>query len=93
MRAPGVGPYHPRDVFLLPSHDWGVGMSQDAAQYQVVINHEEQYSLWPAQETPPQGWRAVGVVGSQEECLEHIERVWTDMRPLSLRQALEQAPA
>jgi MbtH protein len=70
-----------------------MSMSQAQAEYQVVINHEEQYSLWPAQETPPQGWSPVGVSGSQEQCLEHIERVWTDMRPASLRRAMEQTEA
>jgi MbtH protein len=53
--------------------------------YQVVVNHEEQYSIWAADQEPPAGWRAVGVQGPKEECLSHIEEVWTDMRPLSLR--------
>ena len=54
--------------------------------FDVVVNHEEQYSLWPAEDPPPAGWRTVGVRGSKTECLEHIERVWTDMRPRSLRE-------
>lgn len=54
-------------------------------QYLVVANDEEQYSLWEAGRPVPAGWRPQGVRGSREECLAHIERVWTDMRPLSLR--------
>ena len=54
--------------------------------FEVVINQEEQYSLWPADRVLPAGWRAVGVRGSKAECLEHIERVWTDMRPRGLRE-------
>jgi MbtH protein len=55
---------------------------------QVVINDEEQYSIWPAHKVPPEGWRGVGCEGSREECLDHIEKVWTDMRPLSVRRQL-----
>jgi MbtH protein len=54
--------------------------------YKVVINHEEQYSIWPVNRANPVGWRDAGKVGSKEECLEHIKQVWTDMRPLSVRQ-------
>ena len=54
--------------------------------YAVVINHEEQYSIWPAGQTIPNGWRPVGQVGSKEACLTFINQMWTDMRPLSLRQ-------
>ena len=57
-------------------------------QFNVVVNHEEQYSIWPTYKEIPAGWRAVGVSGSKAVCLDHIEKVWTDMRPLSLRQAL-----
>lgn len=53
--------------------------------YTVVINHEEQYSVWPAEQAIPPGWRAVGQQGSKEACLAYISEVWTDMRPLSLR--------
>lgn len=56
--------------------------------YLVVINHEEQYSVWFADREIPAGWRAEGKTGSREECLDHIESVWTDMRPLSLRQRM-----
>ncbi|MEU2451469.1 MbtH family protein [Streptomyces sp. NPDC059558] len=54
-------------------------------QYLVVANDEEQYSLWEAGRPVPLGWHDQGVRGTKEACLEHIERVWTDMRPLSLR--------
>jgi len=54
-------------------------------QYQVVCNEEEQYSIWRADKKLPDGWRAEGTSGSKQECLDHIERVWVDMRPLSLR--------
>lgn len=53
--------------------------------YRVVVNDEEQYALWPAQKDNAPGWRDAGVGGSKEVCLEHIGRVWTDLRPLSLR--------
>lgn len=56
--------------------------------YTVVMNHEEQYSIWPADKDLPLGWTAVGVTGSREECLAHIEKVWTDIRPKSLRERL-----
>lgn len=57
-------------------------------QFDVVLNDEEQYSIWAAGRAIPAGWRATGVRGSREECLAHIEAVWTDMRPKSLRQAM-----
>ena len=53
--------------------------------YQVVINHEEQYSILPIEMTLPRGWKKVGVKGGLDKCSEYIEEVWTDMRPLSLR--------
>lgn len=53
--------------------------------YSVVRNDEEQYSLWPAGRSLPPGWTATGFTGSKPECLAHIDEVWTDMRPLSLR--------
>ncbi|WP_449065483.1 MbtH family protein [Planomonospora algeriensis] len=53
----------------------------------VVVNHEEQHSIWPAGRELPDGWRAEGFSGDREECLAHIERVWTDLRPLSVRGA------
>ncbi|MFJ6568062.1 MbtH family protein [Streptomyces sp. NPDC091292] len=64
---------------------------EDNLTYIVVVNHEEQYSLWPADKEVPLGWRAEGKTGSKAECLAHINEVWTDMRPLSLRRAMGQA--
>jgi len=67
-------------------------MSQDDEtadeRFQVVLNDEEQYSIWDADRELPSGWRAEGTVGSKQACLDHIEQVWTDMRPKSLREAL-----
>ncbi len=60
----------------------------DDARYKVVINHEEQYSLWPATLTTPKGWREVGRQGTKRDCLIYIEEVWTDMRPLSLHRTM-----
>jgi MbtH protein len=53
--------------------------------YTVVMNDEEQYSIWPADRDLPLGWHAVGKTGSKDECLAYIKEVWTDMRPKSLR--------
>jgi MbtH protein len=63
-------------------------MSWDAADtvFLVVVNHEEQYSIWPEYKALPLGWRDAGVRGPKQVCLDHIEKVWTDLRPLSLRQ-------
>ena len=61
---------------------------EDDARYMVVVNHEEQYSIWPADREIPSGWRAEGFEGSKRGCLDHIEEVWTDMRPLSLRKQM-----
>ena len=59
-------------------------------EYLVVVNHEEQYSLWPGFREVPAGWTAVGPKGSRAECLAWIEENWTDMRPKSLREAMKQ---
>ena len=56
----------------------------DRMEYRVVINHEEQYSLWPAGRETPRGWKDAGRQGSKKSCLVYIEEVWTDMRPLSV---------
>lgn len=64
----------------------------DNQQYKVVVNHEEQYSIWPADRDPPAGWRDTGTQGSKAECLAHINEVWRDMRPLSLREIMARAP-
>lgn len=61
-------------------------------QFNVVVNDEDQYSIWPIDYDIPEGWRAVGVSGSKQVCLDHIEQVWTDMRPRSLREQLEADP-
>ncbi len=63
---------------------------RDDVIFQVVINGEEQYSLWPDYKAIPAGWRAVGVSGLKKDCLAYIEQHWTDMRPLSLRQKMDQ---
>lgn len=59
--------------------------------YQVVVNHEEQYSIWPDGRDVPAGWSVVGARDTKERCLETIARTWTDMRPLSLRKAMAEA--
>ena len=64
---------------------------EDNREYKVVLNHEEQYSIWPADRENPLGWNDAGKSGTKAECLAYIEEVWTDMRPLSLRKAMEPA--
>ena len=63
---------------------------EDLTEYKVVLNQEEQYSIWPADRENPLGWRDAGVRGTKDVCLAHIDRVWTDMRPLSLRKRMEE---
>lgn len=63
---------------------------EDTTIYKVVINHEEQYSIWPADRENALGWKDVGKEGAKQECLDYIEEVWTDMRPLSLRKKMEE---
>jgi MbtH protein len=63
---------------------------EDRTIYTVVVNHEEQYSIWPAERELPLGWRSAGFSGQKQACLDYIERVWTDMRPLSLRKKMEE---
>jgi MbtH protein len=63
---------------------------EDNRVYKVVINHEEQYSIWFADRENALGWKDVGKVGTKKECLEYIDETWTDMRPLSLRKHMEQ---
>ncbi|MCB9434203.1 MAG: MbtH family NRPS accessory protein [Ardenticatenaceae bacterium] len=63
---------------------------EDTTIYKVVVNQEEQYSIWPAKREPPLGWREAGKQGYKQECLDYIEEVWTDMRPLSLRKKMEE---
>ncbi|GAA3453662.1 MULTISPECIES: MbtH family protein [Dactylosporangium] len=61
----------------------------DDRRYTVVVNDEEQYSIWPEGRDIPGGWREAGRAGTKAECLAYVEEVWTDMRPLSLRRQLE----
>ncbi len=63
---------------------------EDTTVYKVVVNHEEQYSIWPEYKANPLGWRDAGKSGLKPDCLEYIKGVWTDMRPLSLRKWMEE---
>ena len=63
--------------------------TEDDTIYKVVVNHEEQYSIWPADRENPLGWRNADESGSKAECLAYIKEVWNDMRPLSLRKKME----
>jgi MbtH protein len=65
--------------------------SENYDVYKVVVNHEEQYSIWPADRENALGWTDAGKSGTKDECLAYIEEVWTDMRPLSLRRQMESA--
>jgi uncharacterized protein YbdZ (MbtH family) len=69
---------------------WQNSDSEDTTIYKVVVNHEEQYSIWPEYRENPLGWRDVGKSGPKAECLAYIKEVWTDMRPLSLRKKMEE---
>ncbi len=59
-------------------------------RYKVVVNDEEQYSIWPADRENALGWKDEGTQGTKQDCLDHIEEIWTDMRPLSLRKKMEE---
>ncbi|MDY6838548.1 MAG: MbtH family protein [Thermodesulfobacteriota bacterium] len=63
---------------------------EDTTVYKVVVNHEEQYSIWPVNRETPRGWHEVGKSGPKAECLAFIKEVWTDMTPLSLRKKMKQ---
>lgn len=63
--------------------------SEDTTIYKVVVNHEEQYSIWPADRKNALGWKDASYSGLKSECLEYIKQVWTDMRPLSLRKQMD----
>ncbi len=67
--------------------------TEDKTTYKVVVNHEEQYSIWPADRAHAHGWRDAGKTGDKSECLAFIKSVWTDMRPLSLRKKMAEASA
>jgi MbtH protein len=62
---------------------------KDDIQYQVLVNDEEQYSLWPASHEVPAGWRSAGKEGGKQECMDYVDEVWTDMRPRSLRERMD----
>lgn len=62
---------------------------EDTRTYKVVINHEDQYSIWPAERPNPSGWRDGGKTGQKKDCLAYIQEVWTDMRPRSLREKMD----
>jgi MbtH protein len=64
---------------------------EDTTVYKAVVNHEEQYSIWPADRELPLGWNDAGKQGTKAEVLAWIEEVWTDMRPLSLRRKMDEA--
>jgi MbtH protein len=70
-----------------------MSFDDEEAIFNVVVNDEEQYSIWPDYKEIPRGWRAVGKPGSKKECLAYIDAVWTDMRPLSLRRFMESGAA
>jgi MbtH protein len=63
--------------------------NQPERSYCVVVNHEEQYSIWPTAQEIPAGWRPEGTSGTKASCLERVEQVWTDMRPRSLRESID----
>lgn len=67
------------------------GEQENTTIYTVVVNHEEQYSIWPVYRELPPGWKAAGKSGLKSECLAYIKEVWTDMRPLSLRKQMDAA--
>jgi len=69
---------------------WNDPEKEDTTIYKVLMNHEEQYSIWPDYKEIPSGWKHVGKTGSKAECLAYISEVWTDMRPLSLRKKMEE---
>lgn len=64
--------------------------TEDLATYIVIINDEEQYSLWKKDKVIPSGWVATGKEGPKEECIRYVDETWTDMRPLSLRRKMDQ---
>ncbi len=66
--------------------------SEDTTIYKVVINDEEQYSIWPSDRDNPLGWYDAGNSGLKKDCLDYIDKKWVDMRPLSLRKQMEEMP-
>jgi MbtH protein len=81
-----------KDVMIvMPSTSWD--FEDPDARFKVLVNHEEQYSLWPADLAVPGGWSETGTEGSKEECDQYVNGVWTDMRPKSLREEMDRAAA
>ncbi|MFG2638245.1 MbtH family protein [Streptomyces sp. NPDC048362] len=66
-------------------------MSAVRTGWAVVVNDEDQYSVWPADSTPPAGWRTLGFTGSRDECLTRIAADWSDLRPASMRRRMDAA--
>lgn len=58
-------------------------------EFFVLVNDENQHSLWPSFAEVPGGWRVALGPASREQCLEYVAENWTDMRPKSLREAME----
>jgi MbtH protein len=67
-----------------------VSENEDTTIYKVVLNHEEQFSIWPVSRENPPGWRDAGKTGGKDNCLAYIREVWTDMRPLSVRKRMDE---
>jgi len=67
-----------------------MGWDSEDSLFRVVVNHEEQYSIWPEYKDIPAGWRDAGKVDKKQACLDYINEVWTDMRPLSLRRYMDE---
>jgi MbtH protein len=80
----------PRAIATAAEGNDMAGEDEDERTYAVVVNDEEQFSIWLDARPTPDGWHKVGVVGGKQECLDHIEKVWTDMRPLSLRKWMQE---
>jgi len=66
---------------------------ENTKTYKVVVNHEQQYSIWSVERENPVGWKDAGKSGNKAECLDYIKEVWTDMRPLSLRTKMAEKEA
>lgn len=66
--------------------------TDDLLPYKVVVNDEQQYSIWPLDRPNPLGWRDAGHAGPRQSCLDYISQVWTDLRPLSLRRQMDGDP-
>jgi MbtH protein len=89
-----VTPHNNAPVPITKRHEGEKLMERDEEDntiYKVVVNHEEQYSIWPADRENALGWQDAGKSGTKAECLEYIKEVWTDMRPLSLRKQMEES--